>query len=118
MSKMIKTNMGVMPLEDYLDIRARQCGFDDYEDLKRNGYDVEYSETDCQEENEDTSAECNQKVLSDEEVKEWNRLNEALAEAARLLIDDNNEETNKNYDDILHRLLQFARTHGINQDNL
>lgn len=37
MSKVVKTNMGMIPLEDYLDIRARQCGFEDYEDMKANG---------------------------------------------------------------------------------
>lgn len=28
MSRMIQTNMGEMPLQDYLDIRALECGFD------------------------------------------------------------------------------------------
>lgn len=37
MTKMVKTNMGMIPLEDYLDIRARQCGFEDYEEMKANG---------------------------------------------------------------------------------
>ena len=27
MSRMIQTNMGEMPLQDYLDIRALECGF-------------------------------------------------------------------------------------------
>ena len=37
-SEMIQTNIGEMPKEDYLDIMAMQYGFDDYEDMKKNGY--------------------------------------------------------------------------------
>lgn len=37
----VKTNMGEMPKEDYLDIVAMQYGFDDYADLKRQGYILE-----------------------------------------------------------------------------
>lgn len=43
MGKYVKTNMGVMPLEDYLDIQAAQAGFEDYEDLKANGYSIDTS---------------------------------------------------------------------------
>lgn len=39
--KYIETNMGQIPLEDYLDIRARQYGFEDYEELERAGYTLE-----------------------------------------------------------------------------
>ena len=35
---MIKTNIGEIPLEDYLDIVASSFGFDSYEDLKKSGY--------------------------------------------------------------------------------
>ena len=37
---MIKTNMGEIPVEDYLDIKASQYGFDDYADMKANGYSL------------------------------------------------------------------------------
>lgn len=37
MGKMIETNMGIMPVEDYLDIMAMQYGFDDYKDLREHG---------------------------------------------------------------------------------
>lgn len=37
----VKTNMGSIPLEDYLDIKARQYGFDDYEDMKTNEYYID-----------------------------------------------------------------------------
>jgi hypothetical protein len=37
----VKTNIGTMPLEDYLDIEAMKLGFDEYEDLKNNGYTIE-----------------------------------------------------------------------------
>lgn len=47
MSTMIRTNIGAIPLEDYLDIKATQLGFDDYEDLKSNGYFLEYNKEDC-----------------------------------------------------------------------
>lgn len=39
--QMVDTNIGSMPLEDYLDIRAMQYGFDDYEDLRRHGFSLE-----------------------------------------------------------------------------
>ena len=32
--KIVNTNMGAMPLEDYLDIVALQHGFDSYEDSR------------------------------------------------------------------------------------
>ena len=34
---LIKTNIGTMPIPDYLDIHAKQCGFEDYEDLRAHG---------------------------------------------------------------------------------
>lgn len=37
----IKTNIGTMPVVDYLDIHAMQCGFDSYEDLKKQGYNID-----------------------------------------------------------------------------
>lgn len=49
---MVETNIGSMPLEDYRDIKARQFGFDDYDDMYcqgfrlGNGYDYESIE-DC-----------------------------------------------------------------------
>ncbi len=36
----IKTNMGTMPIKDYLNIRAIECGFDSYEDLKAHGFSL------------------------------------------------------------------------------
>ena len=41
---MIKTNMGEMPLEDYLEIVAWQHGFDSYEELRYNGIAVDIEE--------------------------------------------------------------------------
>lgn len=38
--KEVKTNMGSMPEEDYLDIVAMQNGFDDYSDMQRQGYSI------------------------------------------------------------------------------
>lgn len=35
----------LMPLEDYLDRRAYQYGFDDYESLKAAGYSIDIPET-------------------------------------------------------------------------
>lgn len=37
---MIKTNLGEIPNEDYLDMLAIQYGFDSYEDMKSQGYDI------------------------------------------------------------------------------
>ena len=46
MGKFVKVNNGkLIPLEDYLDIKARQYGFDDYEDLRKNGMSLEIPET-------------------------------------------------------------------------
>lgn len=42
----IKTTSGIMPLEDYLDIRAESYGFSDYEELKNEGYSIEIPESD------------------------------------------------------------------------
>ena len=36
--KTVKTNIGEMPIEDYRDIKARQLGFEDYEDMYAQGY--------------------------------------------------------------------------------
>ena len=41
MTKTIKTNIGEMPIEDYLDIKASQMGFDDYEDMLAQGFTLE-----------------------------------------------------------------------------
>lgn len=38
MEGMVKTNIGEMPIEDYRDIKARQLGFEDYEDMYNQGY--------------------------------------------------------------------------------
>ncbi|MDE6232290.1 MAG: hypothetical protein K2M60_02945 [Lachnospiraceae bacterium] len=38
--EMIETNMGKMPVKDYLDIKAQQYGFDSYEDLKAEGLSI------------------------------------------------------------------------------
>ena len=37
----IKTNIGTMPVEDYLEIQAMQSGFDSYEDMKKHGYSID-----------------------------------------------------------------------------
>lgn len=48
MGRMIKTNVGEMPIEDYRDIKACQLGFDDYEDMYKRGYrfgdDTDYTD--------------------------------------------------------------------------
>ena len=45
---MVKTNIGEMPIEDYRDIKARQLGFEDYDDMYAQGYrlsgETEYTE--------------------------------------------------------------------------
>lgn len=38
MDKYVDTNMGKMPIEDYLEIQAMQFGFDSYEELYHAGY--------------------------------------------------------------------------------
>jgi hypothetical protein len=37
----VKTNMGTMPVIDYLEIQAMQFGFDSYEDMKKQGYSID-----------------------------------------------------------------------------
>lgn len=46
MSDVISTNMGVLAIEDYLDIVAMQYGFDSYEDLQAHGFYIDLSEED------------------------------------------------------------------------
>lgn len=38
MERTVKTNIGEMPIEDYRDIKARQFGFEDYDDMYSQGY--------------------------------------------------------------------------------
>lgn len=40
-NRTVKTNIGTMPVEDFLDIYAMQHGFDSYEDLKKQGYSID-----------------------------------------------------------------------------
>ncbi len=42
----VKTNKGLIPIEDYLDIQAIQNGFSDYEDLRSNKISVDISPKD------------------------------------------------------------------------
>lgn len=37
----VKTNIGRMPIEDYLEIQAIQSGFNSYEDMKKQGYTID-----------------------------------------------------------------------------
>lgn len=41
---MISTNMGSMPLSDYLDIKAMNYGFDSYKDMRKAGYCIDIPE--------------------------------------------------------------------------
>ena len=36
--KFVKTNQGLVPLEDFLDIKADQLGYDSYEEMQEDGY--------------------------------------------------------------------------------
>ena len=42
----VKTNMGLIPLEDYYEIKAQEFGFDSYEELLEVGLyiDVDFKE--------------------------------------------------------------------------
>lgn len=51
MSRTIQTNMGEMPLQDYLDIRALECGFDSYKELEKEGFSIEIPEASKEKEN-------------------------------------------------------------------
>lgn len=42
--KGIKTNIGTMSKEDYLDIVAMQHGFSSYEEMKKEGYVIDITE--------------------------------------------------------------------------
>lgn len=44
--KGIKTNIGVMPLEDYFDIMASKYGYDSYEEMRADGLSVSVHEDD------------------------------------------------------------------------
>lgn len=41
MIKYVKTNIGTIPVEDYLDICAIQAGFDDYKSMVHEGYIID-----------------------------------------------------------------------------
>lgn len=41
MNDMVLTNIGKIPKEDYLDIKAMSYGFDSYEDMRKSGYSIE-----------------------------------------------------------------------------
>lgn len=43
--KYVQTNLGKIPLEDYLDLQSQKYGYEDYEDLKNNGLSLEIPET-------------------------------------------------------------------------
>lgn len=45
MAKYINTNIGLMPLEDYLETKAIQYGFDSYEDMTKQGYKIDVQQT-------------------------------------------------------------------------
>ena len=40
LEKHIKTNIGEIPIEDYLEITAIQNGFESYEDMVNHGYGI------------------------------------------------------------------------------
>lgn len=40
MNEIVATNIGLIPKEDYLDIMAKQYGFESYEDLKKSGFEI------------------------------------------------------------------------------
>lgn len=46
MAQYIKTNQGLIPYEDYLDIMAYQYGYDSYQDLRAEGLIIVISEND------------------------------------------------------------------------
>ena len=50
--KYVKTTSGLMPLDDYLEIRAMQQGFNSYEELNEEGYSIEIPESDIIEKEE------------------------------------------------------------------
>lgn len=39
-NRMVETNMGLIPVEDYRDIFAMQHGFDSYEEMYEEGYRI------------------------------------------------------------------------------
>lgn len=39
--KTVKTNIGIIPIEDYLEICALQYGYDSYAELREDGYYIE-----------------------------------------------------------------------------
>lgn len=50
--KYVSTNMGKVPLEDYLDIESSRYGFDSYEDLVKAGYHIDVDESELIDEDE------------------------------------------------------------------
>lgn len=43
--KYVQTNIGKIPLEDYLDLQSQRYGYKDYEDLKSCGLSLDMPET-------------------------------------------------------------------------
>lgn len=46
MEKYIRTNIGKIPVDDYLEITARQNGFESYKDMVDHGYGICIDEKD------------------------------------------------------------------------
>lgn len=47
--KYIQTNIGLIPLEDYLDIKAKEYGFENYKELQAAGYKITINSVDIKE---------------------------------------------------------------------
>ena len=45
MAKYVNTNIGLMPVEDYLEAKAIQYGFASYEDMRAQGYKIDIEQT-------------------------------------------------------------------------
>ena len=45
MAKYVNTNIGLMPVEDYLEAKAIQYGFESYEDMRAQGYKIDIEQT-------------------------------------------------------------------------
>ena len=89
----VKTNIGDMPLIDYYEIRARQCGYSDYQHMLKEGLHFDISDID-------------EKYLftkgqepSEVEQEGLSKMFEALIDNSGMVIDSIDEKTIKTMDE-------------------
>lgn len=85
----VKTNIGTMPIEDYYEIRAIQCGFDDYMSMVKAGYHFDISDIDPE------SLVVKEKYYPASEKDEITQMLDSLSDKADKVIDSIDKDITK-----------------------